>query len=109
MEVPEHLESLLGIGELFPITDPPVSQTGQLPHALGHSVPRQAEWFNVCPTSDLFFIQTFGIVQSISGNLHTCKQHAILCHIKEGVQSQKMPCLKIRAGTPADMIPVLAQ
>ena len=33
--VPEHLANLLGIGEPLTVGDPPLSQTGQLPHPLG--------------------------------------------------------------------------
>ena len=46
--VPEHLVNLPGIGEPLIAGDPPLSQTGQLPHPLGQTSLRKAQWFNLC-------------------------------------------------------------
>ena len=41
--VPEHLANLLGIREPLTVGDPPLSQTGQLPHPLGRTSLRKAQ------------------------------------------------------------------
>ena len=63
-----------------PIRDLPTLQIGQLPHALGHSTPRQVKLFNICLTLDPFFIQMASIVWSIPNSSRTCEQHTILYH-----------------------------
>lgn len=77
-------------------------------HAVDCSLPRWAERFDVCPTSNPFLIQTLSKVQMIPGNSCMCEQHAILHHIKD-IWSQMITCLEIRAGTPTDVVPMLAQ
>jgi hypothetical protein len=44
-----------GEGELLPHGDPPLPMMGHLPRPLGRSVPRNAEWYNVCPLEDIRF------------------------------------------------------
>jgi hypothetical protein len=44
-----------GEGELLPHGDPPIRMTGHLPRLLGRSVPRTAEWLDVCPREDIRF------------------------------------------------------
>jgi hypothetical protein len=41
-----------GEGEPLPHRDPPIPMTGHLPRPLGRSVPRTAEWVDVCPLED---------------------------------------------------------
>jgi hypothetical protein len=43
----------LGEGEPLLHGDPPIPVTGCLPRPLGRSVPRTAEWVDVCPLSDI--------------------------------------------------------
>jgi hypothetical protein len=42
-----------GEGEPLPHGDPPIPVTGCLPRPLGRSVPRRAEWYDVCPLDDI--------------------------------------------------------
>jgi hypothetical protein len=44
-----------GEGEPLPHGDPPIPLTGCLPRPLGHSVPRTADWVDVCPLEDIRF------------------------------------------------------
>jgi hypothetical protein len=49
---PQFVELLLrpryqGEGEPLPHGDPPIPVTGGLPHPLGRSVPRTAEWYDI--------------------------------------------------------------
>jgi hypothetical protein len=44
-----------GEGEPLPHGDPPIPVMGRLPRLLGRSVPRMAEWFDVCPLDDIQF------------------------------------------------------
>ena len=53
--VPEHLENLPGIREPLTVGDPLLSQTRQLLHPLSRTSLRKAQWFDLCPMTDLFF------------------------------------------------------
>jgi hypothetical protein len=44
-----------GEGEPLPHGDPPIPVTGRLPRPLGRSVPRTAEWFDICPLDNIQF------------------------------------------------------
>ena len=69
--VPEHLANLLGIGEPLTVGDPPLSQTGQLPHPLGRTSLRKAQWFDLCPMTDPFFKETVEVVKEITPGWRT--------------------------------------
>ena len=64
--VPEHLANLPGIGEPLTVGDPPLSQTGQLPHPLSRTSLRKAQWFNLCPMTDLFFKEMVEVMKEIA-------------------------------------------
>ena len=76
--VPEHLVNLLGIGEPLTAGDPPLSQTRQLPHPLGQTSLRKAQWFNLCPMTDPFFKETVEVVKEIAPGWHTRDMHTIM-------------------------------
>ena len=74
----EHLASLPGIGEPLTVGDPSLSQTGQLPHPLGQTSLRKAQWFNLCPMMDPFFKETVEVMKEISPMWHTWDMHTIM-------------------------------
>ena len=76
--VPEHLANLLGIGEPLTAGDPLLSQTGQLPHPLSQTSLRKAQWFDLCPMTDLFFKETVEVMKEITPRWHTQDMHAIM-------------------------------
>ena len=76
--VPEHLANLLGIGEPLTAGDPPLSQTRQLPCPLGQTSLRKAQWFDLCPMTNLFFKETVEVVKEIAPTWHTWDMHAIM-------------------------------
>ena len=69
--VPEHLANLLGIRELLTAGDPPLSQTRQLPHPLGQTSLRKAQWFDLCPMTDPFFKELVEVVKEIAPGWRT--------------------------------------
>ena len=76
--VPEHLVNLLGIGEPLTAGDSPLSQTGQLPCPLGQTSLRKAQWFNLCPMTDLVFKETVEVMKEIAPMWHMQDMHAIM-------------------------------
>ena len=76
--VPEHLTNLLGIGEPLTAGDPPLSQTGQLPHPLSQTSLRKAQWFDLCPMTDPFFKEMVEVVKEITPRWCTWDMHAIM-------------------------------
>ena len=76
--VPEHLANLPGIGEPLTVGDPPLSQTRQLPHPLGQTSLRKAQWFNICPMTDLFFKEMVEVGKEIAPGWRTWDMHAIM-------------------------------
>ena len=76
--VPEHLVNLPGIGQPLTAGDPPLSQTGKLPHPLSQTSLRKAQWFNLCPMTDLFFKETVEVVKEIAPTWRTWDMHAIM-------------------------------
>ena len=76
--VPEHLVSLPGIGEPLTAGDPPLSQTRQLPHPLGQTSLRNAQWFDLCPMTDLFFKEMVEVMKEIAPMWHMWDMHAIM-------------------------------
>ena len=101
--VPEHLANLPGIREPLTAGDPPLSQTGQLPRPLGQTSLRKAQWFDLCPMTDLFFKETVKVMKEIAPRWHTQDMHAIMQRLHEAYQSKKPPCFTIRESTPDDM------
>ena len=93
--VPEHLANLLGIGELLSVGDPPQSQMGQLPQPLGQTNLRMAQWFDLCSTTELFFIETVEIMETITPTLCMWDMHALMhqvwnCQIEEATMLQDL-------------------
>ena len=76
--VPEHLANLPGIREPLTAGDPLLSQTGQLPCPLGRTSLRKAQWFNLCPMTDLFFKETVEVMKEITPMWRTRDMHAIM-------------------------------
>ena len=76
--VPEHLANLPGIGEPLTVGDPPLSQTGQLPHPLGRTSLRKVQWFDLCPMTDLFFKEMVEVMKEITPMWRTQDMHAIM-------------------------------
>ena len=76
--VPEHLASLPGIGELLTAGDPPLSQSGQLPHPLSQTSLRKAQWFDLCPMTDLFLKEMVEVRKEIAPAHATQDMHAIM-------------------------------
>jgi hypothetical protein len=60
-----------GEGELLPHGDPPIPVTGCLPHPLGRSVPRTAEWYDICPREDIHFRELHELAQLTPPTEHT--------------------------------------
>ena len=76
--VPEHLANLPGIGEPLTAGDPLLSQTGQLPHPLGRTSLRKAQWFNLYPMTNLFFKEMVGVMKEITLAWGMWDMHAIM-------------------------------
>ena len=76
--VPEHLVNLLGIGEPLTAGGLPLSQTGQLPHPLGQTSLRKAQWFDLCPMTNPFFKEMVEVVKEITPVWHMQDMHAIM-------------------------------
>ena len=106
--VPEHLANLPEIGEPLTVGDPLLSQTRQLPHPLGWTSLRKAQWFNLCPITDLFFKETVEVMKEIAPACATWDMHAIMQWLCEAYQSKKPSCFKIRENTPKDMQAMLS-
>ena len=101
--VPAHLANLPGIREPLTAGDPLLSQTGQLPHPLSQTSLRKAQWFNLCPMTDLFFKEMVEVMKEITPAWRTWDMHAIMQRLREAYQSKKPPCFTIREDTPDDM------
>ena len=101
--VPEHLANLLGIGELLSVGDPPQSQMGQLPQPLGQTNLRMAQWFDLCSTTELFFIETVEVMETITPTLCMWDMHALMHQVCEIARLKRPPCFKIWNGTPTNM------
>ena len=106
--VPEHLANLLGIREPLTAGDPPLSQTGQLPHPLGRTCLRKAQWFDLCPMTDPFFKEMVEVMKEIAPPWCMWDMHAIIQRLHEAYQLKKPPCFKIREDTPDDMQSMLS-
>ena len=106
--VPEHLTNLLGIGEPLTVGDPPLSQTGQLPHPLSQTSLRKAQWFDLCPMTDLSFKEMVEVVKEIAPACHMWDMHAIMRRLHETYQLKKPTCFEIREDTPNDMQSMLS-
>ena len=108
--VPEHLASLPGIGEPLTAGEPPLSQTGQLPHPLSRTSLRKVQWFNLCPMMDPFFMETVEVMKEIVPMPMWCTRdmHTIMQRLREAYQSKKPLCFKIREDTPNDMQAMLS-
>ena len=76
--VPEHLPNLPGIREPLTAGDPLLSQTRQLPHPLGRTSLRKAQWFDLCPMTDPFFKEMVEVVKEITPGWCTRDMHAIM-------------------------------
>ena len=76
--VPEHLANLLGIREPLTVGDPLLSQTGQMPHPISQTSLRKAQWFNLCPMTNLFFKETVEVMKEIAPGWCTQDMHAIM-------------------------------
>ena len=105
----ENVANLWGIGELLTVGDPPLLQMGQLPHPLGWINLRRAQWFDLCPMMDLFFIETAEVIDTSSPTLRTWDMHTLMQWVCEVSQSKRQPCFKIQDGTPTDMAVMLSQ
>ena len=101
--VPEHLANLPGIGEPLTAGDPPLSQTRQLPRPLSRTSLRKAQWFDLCPMTNLFFKEMVEVVKEIAPAWCMRDMHAIMRQLLEAYQSKKPPCFTIREDTPDDM------
>ena len=78
-------------------------QMGQLPQSLGQTSQRRAQWFNLCSTTELFFIATVEVVDIITPALCLWGMHALM-HQVHGVARSKGPlCFKTQNRTPAVM------
>ena len=60
------------------VGDPLLSQTRQLPHPLSQTSLRKAQWFDLCPMTDLFFKETVEVVKEIAPAWCTQHMHAIM-------------------------------
>ena len=76
--VPEHLANLMGIREPLTAGDPPLLQTGQLPHPLSRTSLRKVQWFNLCPMTDPFFKEMVEVMKEIAPAWHTQNMHTIM-------------------------------
>ena len=76
--VPEHLVNLLVIGEPLTAGDPPLSQTRQLPHPLGQTSLRKAQWFDLCPMTDPFFKEMVEVMKEIAPMWRMRDMHATM-------------------------------
>ena len=76
--VPEHLANLPGIREPLTAGDPPLSQTRQLPHPLHQTSLRKAQWFDLCPMTDLFFKEMVEVMKEIAPAWHMRDMHTIM-------------------------------
>ena len=77
-QVPEHLANLPGIREPMTAADPPLSQTGQLPHPLAQTSLRKVQWFDLCPMTDPFFKETVEVMKEISPAWCMQDMHAMM-------------------------------
>ena len=74
----EHLVNLPGIGEPLTAGDPPLSQTGQLPHPLSRISLRKVQWFDLCPMTDPFFKEMVEVVKEITPAWRMQDMHTIM-------------------------------
>ena len=81
--VPEHLANLLGIREPLTVGDPLLSQTRQLPHPLGQTSLRKAQWFDLCPMTDPFFKEMVEVMKEIASTWCTWDMHALMRQLHE--------------------------
>ena len=99
----EHLVNPPGIREPLTVGDPLLSQTRQLPHPLSWTSLRKAQWFDLCPMTDLFFKETVEVVKEIAPTWRMWDMHAIMRWLREAYQSKKPTCFEIREDTPDNM------
>ena len=106
--VPEHLANLPGIEEPLTVGDPPLSQTGQLPHPLGRTSLRMAQRFNLCPMTDPFFKEMVEVMKEMAPTWRMRDMHTIMQRLRLVYQSKKPMCFKIREDTPDNMWSMLS-
>ena len=69
---------------------------------------RKAQWFDLCPMTDLFFKEMVEVVKEIAPTWCTWDMHAIMRCLREAYQSKKPLCFKIREDTPDNMQSMLS-
>ena len=87
---------------------PSVYISSQLPYPLSQTSLRKAQWFDLCPMTDLFFKETVEVMKEITPAWYTWDIHAIMRQLCEAYQSKKPSCFNIREDTPDDMQAMLS-
>ena len=69
---------------------------------------RKAQWFDLCPMTDLFFKEMVEVMKEIAPAWHMRDMHTIMWWLCEAYQLKKPSCFKIREDTPNDMEAMLS-
>jgi hypothetical protein len=99
----------LGEGEPLPHGDPPIPVTGCLPHPLGRSVPRTANWVDVCPLDDIHFLELHELAKRTPPAERTWEMITTFRRVQAQrcIDNPKPNQFGISPSTPGDIVPVL--
>jgi hypothetical protein len=98
-----------GEGEPLPHGDPPIPVTGRLPRPLGRSVPRTAEWYDVCPLDDIQFQELYELAKVTPPAERMQEMIATFRSVQaqRRIDNPKPKQFGIHPSTPGDMAPTL--
>jgi hypothetical protein len=98
-----------GEGELLPHRDPPIHMMVHLPHPLGRSVPRNAEWYDMFPLEYIQFKELYELTKMMSPAARMRQMNvAFQCaQAQQCVDNPKPDWFGVGPGTSQDIIEVL--
>jgi hypothetical protein len=98
-----------GEGEPLPHGDPPIPVMGHLPRPLGRSVPRMADWIDVCPLDDIQFRELYKLAKATPPAERMREMITTFRHVQSQrrVDNPKPNRFGIGPGTAGDIVSVL--
>jgi hypothetical protein len=98
-----------GEGELLPHGEPPIPVTWRLPHLLGCSIPRTAEWVDICPIEDIRFKELYELAKLTPPAEHMQEMITTFWRVQaqRRVDNPKPDRFGIGPGTTGEIVAVL--
>jgi hypothetical protein len=100
LEIPLH-PKYKGKGEPLLHRDPPIPVTGNLPQPLGHSVSRNAEWYDICPREDIHFRELHELAKMTPPADRTWEMNITFQHVQaqQHIDNPKLDWFGVSPGT----------